>query len=99
MNFSRCNALRVLDLPVEGCRPYPHPSSARKIFISYDLRHFRYGSWLRDNALTRAENLYDPVSVVRHNRSEQRGGGPRTRASRLAIHTALLFGDLLSVPC
>jgi hypothetical protein len=28
-----CNALRVLDLLVEGRGPYPHPSFAKKIFI------------------------------------------------------------------
>src|ERR1700731_766287 len=29
------------------------------------------GSWLRDNALTRAGNVHDPVGVVRPGRSEQ----------------------------
>src|SRR3982074_745542 len=34
-------------------------------------RNIRYGSWLRDNALTRPATVHDPVNVVRHGRSEQ----------------------------
>ena len=30
-----------------------------------------YGSWLRDNALTRSATVHDPVNVVRHGRFEQ----------------------------
>src|ERR1700733_15519827 len=36
-----------------------------------DVRNVGSGSWLRDNALTRAGNVHDPVGVVRHGRSEQ----------------------------
>src|SRR6266436_5727916 len=31
----------------------------------------RFGSWLRDNALTQPATLHVPVNVVRHGRSEQ----------------------------
>jgi hypothetical protein len=34
-------------------------------------RNIRYGSWLRDNALTQPATVRDPVNVVRHGRSEQ----------------------------
>ena len=30
-----------------------------------------YGSWLRDNALTRPATVHDPVNLVRHGQSEQ----------------------------
>jgi len=32
---------------------------------------FRYGSWLRDNALPQPATVHDPVNVVRQGQSEQ----------------------------
>jgi hypothetical protein len=35
------------------------------------FRDVRFGSWLRDNALTQPATVRDPVNVVRHGRFEQ----------------------------
>jgi hypothetical protein len=40
--------------------------NASRLELSFREENVRNGSWLRDNALTQAATVHDPVNVVRH---------------------------------
>jgi hypothetical protein len=48
--------------PVEGCGPHPHPSSAKKIFILYDLLWVIFRPWRTGSR--RPLDLGEPTSLT-----------------------------------